>query len=217
MALASVTSPGAIRGEEARDAEHRIRPKRERIEEVVVDAAVDHVHALRPVRRAHVDECRSARRDPGPRPARRPSAAPGTRARNTRELCAPGVSTATVGRSSPAGEQAVEIGEQQVGIVLDRADALRREELREEPHHHLAVLEHVGHARRDAQVVLEDVELARARADEIDAGDVRVDAAGNVDSLHLGAILRVRQHALGRHDAGLRGSPDRDRCRAGTH
>jgi hypothetical protein len=40
-----------------------------------------------------------------------------------------------------------------------------------------------------------------AGTDDVDAGDMRVDAAGNVDAAHLVAELRVADHLLGRHDA----------------
>ena len=46
---------GAHRAEQPGDAEHRLRPEGERIEELVVHAAVDHVDLAAPVRRAHVD------------------------------------------------------------------------------------------------------------------------------------------------------------------
>ena len=45
---------GAVGGEQARHAEHRIGAEGERIEEIVVDAAIDHVDALRTARGAHV-------------------------------------------------------------------------------------------------------------------------------------------------------------------
>ena len=46
----------AVRVQQPRDAEMRVRPERQRIEKVVVDAAVDHVHALQPRGRPHVDD-----------------------------------------------------------------------------------------------------------------------------------------------------------------
>ena len=49
------TLPGAQGAEQAGDAEVRIRPHRQRIEEAVVDPPVDHVDPLRPARRAHED------------------------------------------------------------------------------------------------------------------------------------------------------------------
>ena len=87
--------------------------------------------------------------------------------------------------------------------MLDRRHAVEREQLGEQPHHHLAVFEHVRHARRHAQVVLQHVELALAGAHDVDAGDVRVDAAGHVEAGHLGAVLRIAEHLLGREQAGL--------------
>ncbi len=81
--------------------------------------------------------------------------------------------------------------EQQVGIVRDRRHAIAREQVREQPHHHLAVLQHVGHAGGHAQVVFQHVELALARAHHVDACHVGIDIAGHVDAEHLGAVLRV--------------------------
>ena len=46
---------GAIGRDQPRHAERGIGPEDQRIEEIVVDAAVDHVDALRPLGRAHVD------------------------------------------------------------------------------------------------------------------------------------------------------------------
>ncbi len=194
--------PGAIGGEEAGHSEHRIGPERERIEKVVVDAPVDHVHALRSVRRAHVDrvvldEEIRALDQLDPHLLRQ------ERVLEIRRVVGAGRQHGHRRPLLARRREPVQVREQQVGVVLDGADALRGEELREKPHHHLAVFEHVGHAGRNPQIVLEDVELARAGADEVDAGDVGVDAAGNVDALHLGAILGVRQHPLRRHDAGL--------------
>ena len=97
--------------------------------------------------------------------------------------------------------------EQQVRVVRDRRDAVRTEQFGEQPHHHLAVLEHVAHTAGHAQVVLEHVVAAAAvgvaGTHDVDAGDVRVDAAGHVDAAHLAAVLRVVQHLLLRHDAGV--------------
>ncbi len=47
---------GLIGRHQPRHAERRIRPEGERIEEIVVDAAIDHVDALGPLRRAHEDD-----------------------------------------------------------------------------------------------------------------------------------------------------------------
>jgi len=80
-------------------------------------------------------------------------------------------------------------------------------QLGEQPHHHLAVLEHVAHAAGHAQVVFQHVVGAAAvglrRAHDVDARDMRVDLARQVHTHHLGAELAVLEHVLGRHDAGL--------------
>ena len=91
----------------------------------------------------------------------------------------------------PVRCDAGKVAEEAVRVVLDGRDAVECEQLRKEPHHHLAVLEHVGHAGGHAQVVLENVELAWPGPDDVDAGDVRVDAARDVHVLHLGPVLRV--------------------------
>ncbi len=66
---------------------------------------------------------------------------------------------------------------QKAGIAVDRCDAVFHEKLREHPHHDFAVLQHVAHARRSAAIVLEHVELVCAGTNEVDADDMRIDAA----------------------------------------
>jgi hypothetical protein len=75
--------------------------------------------------------------------------------------------------------------------VLDRRHAVAGEQRGEQPHHHLAVFQHVGDAGRHAQIVFQHVELALARAHDIDAGDVGVDVGGTLDALHLRPVLRI--------------------------
>ena len=107
----------------------------------------------------------------------------------------------------PGGRHRAQRLEQQIRVVRHRRHAVQREQLGEQPHRHLAVLEHVAHAAGHAQVVFEHVVGAAAigvgGAHDVDAGDVRVHAAGHVDAHHLGPELRVLQHLLLRHDAGL--------------
>jgi hypothetical protein len=52
MALASVTWP-RDRRQQSRNAQHRILVERQRVEEVIIDAPVDHIDPLRALRRAH--------------------------------------------------------------------------------------------------------------------------------------------------------------------
>ncbi len=197
---------GAVGAEQARAAERRVGAERERVEEVVVDAAVDHVDALGALRRAHVDEVVL---DEQVLPLDQLDA------HLLGEECMLEVRAVVhAGRQHDDGrivdrrrrDRAQRL-EQEVGVVRDRRDAVAAEELREEPHHHLAVLEHVRDPARNAQVVLEHVVAAAAvgvgGAHDVDAGDVRVDVAGHLDALHLGAVLRVAEHLVGRDDARL--------------
>jgi hypothetical protein len=122
-------------------------------------------------------------------------------------LYMPGVSTTTLGSLTPGRRHRAQRLEQQVGIVRHRRDAVQREQLGKQPHRHLAVLEHVAHTAGHAQVVFQHVVGAAAvgvaGAHDVDAGDVRIDAAGHVHAHHLGPELRVLGHLLLRHDAGL--------------
>ncbi len=96
-----------------------------------------------------------------------------------------------------------QIVQQQIGIMVDRRHAVAREQRREQPHHHLAVFQHVRHARWHAQIVFEYVELALARAHDVDAGNVGVDIQRHLDALHGRSVLRVIQDLFGRNDARL--------------
>ena len=87
--------------------------------------------------------------------------------------------------------------------MLHRQHRLRGEQLREQPHHHLAVLEHVRNARGRAQVVLEHVVAAVVVPDQVDAGDVRIHLVGQVQPDHRDLVGVVGEHLLGRDHAGL--------------
>ena len=102
-----------------------------------------------------------------------------------------------------ARRNGAQVFQQALGIIADRHDRLAREGIGKEPHHDLAVLEHIGDARRRAHIVLEHEEIALAGADQVDAGDMRIDIARRLDAEHLGAKGRVRQHELRRHEARL--------------
>ena len=75
---------------------------------------------------------------------------------------------------------------QQLRIVLDRPHLDLLEQLGKELHHRLAVLEHVGHARWRARIVLEHEEFVLAGAHDVDADDVGVDAGRRANPDHLG-------------------------------
>ena len=87
--------------------------------------------------------------------------------------------------------------------MLNRCHLVPGKQLGKQAHHHLAVFQHVRHAGRHPQVVFEDVELAGPGADDIDTGDMRVNLAGQVHTLHHRPVLGIVQHLLGRNLAGL--------------
>ena len=102
-----------------------------------------------------------------------------------------------MGSATPVGATLRRLSSSTSGVVIDRRDAMLGEELGEQTHHHLAVLEHVGDARGHAQVVFQNFELAGVIADDVDAGDVRIDAAGDIHPLHLRTVLRVAENLFG--------------------
>ena len=79
---------------------------------------------------------------------------------------------------------------------------MAREQFREQPHHDLAVLQHVGDAGGRARIVLEHVERLGVDAHDVDAGDVHVDVVRHALSAHLGTERGIAEHQVVGHDAG---------------
>ncbi len=200
IALAMVTRPARYADIRPGTPSAESERKTQRVEEVVVDAAIDDVDALRALRGPHVDEAAAHEQV---------LAFDQLDAHLLREERMLEVRAVVRARSQhhdhrcgdAGGCDAREVFEQPVRVVLDGRDAVEGEQFGKQPHHHLAVFEHVGDARRHAQVVFEDVELALARAHDVDAGDVRVDAAGHVESLHFGAVLVIAEDLFGTQHA----------------
>ena len=93
-------------------------------------------------------------------------------------------------------------GEQFVRIAFDRRHPVAGEQVRKQPHHDLAVFQHVGHARRRARIVLQHDEVVGIDPDDIDAGDVHVDVVRHLLAVHLGTEDRVLKDELVGHDLG---------------
>ena len=111
------------------------------------------------------------------------------------------------GRLGSGGRAAGAQGlQQQVGVMGHRRHPVRIEQLGEQAHHHLAVLEHVAHATGHTQVVFEHVVLALARrigrAHDVDTRDVRVDLVRHIHAHHLRPKLGIAHNLLARHHAG---------------
>ena len=92
--------------------------------------------------------------------------------------------------------------EQVLRIALDGPHVVVLEDLRPDALEHAPVLQHVRHARRRAQVVLEHEQLAARVAHEIAAHHVRVHAERHVHAAQLAAIAARTEHELRRQHAG---------------
>jgi hypothetical protein len=76
------------------------------------------------------------------------------------------------------------------------------EQLGEEPHHRLAVLQHVRDAGRRAGIVFQHVERVRIDTHDVDAGDMDIDTANRLHRRHHRLKGRVLQNEVLRHEAG---------------
>ena len=204
-ALTMVSRPAAIDVEDAGHAQHRVASEHQRVEEGIVDAPVDDVDLLEAQRRLHhqraVDDDEVL--------ALHQLDAHLVGKERVLEVGA----VVDAGGEHDDGGLAVEAGRrdafqrqaQVVRIVLHRAHAVAGEQLGEHVHHRLPVLQHVGDARGRARVVLEHEELVLGGAHEVDADDVRIDAARRLHAHHLrheGRVLddQVLGHAAGPDD-----------------
>ncbi len=106
-----------------------------------------------------------------------------------------------LGRCSGRRDRA-QRGQQFIGVVLDRRHAVPRKQVRKQPHHDLAVFQHVGDAGRRACIVLQHVEFFRVDPDDIDAGDVHIDVMRHILPVHLGAEHGILVDQVFRDDAG---------------
>ena len=97
--------------------------------------------------------------------------------------------------------------EERIGIILDRQDAVFREQFRKQPHHHLAVLQHVGDPGRRPRIVLEDVESGFVDTDDVDPGDVDVDVVRNAAPGHFRPVGGVAVDEVLGDDPGLQAVP----------
>jgi len=184
FARAALSSPG-----------HPTRPKVQRVQEVVVDAAVDDVDAALPLRRAHPDRVVPAGQvaalheldphEPGQQGVLEVRAVVDAGGEHHHDRL----------RGAHRGS-GLQRGQQPLRVVADRAHPVRREQLRERPRHRATVLHHVAHAARRAQVVLQHPEGALLVPDEVDAADVDADAVGGHH-----AVRRAGVRAAAGHDA----------------
>ena len=192
---------GPRRAHQPGHAEDRVAAEHDGVEEGVVDAAVDHVDALEAVRRAHrhhvvvhhevaaLDQLHAHLAGEegvlevgGVVHARREDDDGGLRV--------------GAGRA-----HAPQRAEQRRAVVVDRADEVVVEDPREHAGHGGAVLEHVRHAARVAEVVLQHAVGALGVAHDVDAGH---QAAGTV---RHGDAERLALEAVAARDEPARDDP----------
>ena len=193
---------GGIGRHQARHAEDRVGAEGEGVDEIVVNAAIDDVDALRPLRRAHIDDLvldeEIAAFDQFDAEL----------VGEERMFVIGGVEHAR--RQQHDGRflrrrqrrDRLERGEQLVRIIFDRRNAVAREQFRKQPHHDFAVLQHIGNAGGRARIVLEHVEGVGVDADDVDAGDVDIDVVRHALAVHLRAERRIAEHQIFRNDSG---------------
>ena len=113
----------------------------------------------------------------------------------------PGVSTTKVGSATCGRRERAQRRQQRLAVLRDRADLVAIEQAGQHALGDLAVGEHVRHAARHPQVVLEHDEAAVLEAHEIGAGDRDVDVAVDVDAAHLAPVVPAAVDQVARHDA----------------
>ena len=190
----------AVGAHQSGHAEHRIGPELEWVDERVVEAAVDGVHALEPVGGADEAQLVADHEVGGL------DELDAHLAREERVLEVGRVERARRphhhGRLAVAGgRDLAQRVEQQHRVVVDRPHAVGGEEPGQQARHRAPVLEHVGDPARRADVVLQHLPGAVGVAHEVAAGDVAVDAAGRPDAVGGARELRPRDDQRPRHDA----------------
>lgn len=90
--------------------------------------------------------------------------------------------------------------QQHLGIVVDRSNRMHGEQIGEQPHHRLAVLQHIGDTGRHARIVLEDIKIVGGNPHHVDAGDVHIGAPRQIEPQHLRAETRIVEDQI-RRDA----------------
>ncbi len=176
---------------EARRAQHRVGAELQRIEELVVDTAVDDVDPRRACGRAHPDPTAGAEQV---------AALDQLHAHQSREQ-----GVLEVGGVVDARGEHDDVGlfdadrrarpqrlEQPVRIVAHRTHAHGDEELRKRLRHDAAIRDDVADTAGHADVVLEHPPGPRLVADQVDAGDMDAHAVGGGDARGLTVVVGGR-------------------------
>ena len=189
----------AIGVEEPRHAEHRIFAKYQRVDKIVVDAAVDHIHPLQTGSAAHVDLVVVGQQvAPFHQLNAHLAGEKGVfkigRVVDTRRK------QHNVWLAASNRCQRLHCVEQRLPVEIERTHGIAVEERGKGALHHLAVDQHVGCAAGHAQIVFEHGKAPVWLADEVGADDCHVNAVWHIDIAHLAAeVLAAVDQLKGHH------------------
>ena len=170
---------GAIGCEQPRNSQHGIGPKHQRVQEIIVDTPVDDIDPLRALGGAHEHRL-VAHEQILPFHRRCPSAAPGRRVRSSVRCKLRGQQHQWIGDARGAMPQAIQ---EHIGVMIDRCDAMPEKSSERAAS---SSCDSRACGTPEAQVVFQHLEFARIVANDVNAGDVSVDAAGDIDALYPG-------------------------------
>ncbi len=194
---------GAIGAHQARHAEQTVGAEHFGIDELVIETAIDGVDALEPAGGPHIDLVVFVDQQVGSHHQRHAHLARQEDMLEEGRIIDAGRQQHDLRIAFGPGRHRRHGGVQADAVIVHRTYPQIGHQIGEGPHHQGAVLDHVGDARRRAGIVLQHAEDAGLVADQIDAGDMGIGAVGDVDALHLGPVIGIAQHQLGRHDAVL--------------
>ena len=187
---------GAVRVQETRNAQVGIGSECQRIQEVVVHAAVDDVHTAQAGGRPHVHDVVVDEQIP----AFDQCDAHFAREKGMFEIG--GVADAGrehhKGGIGDVGSERAKRGEQRLAVMRNRPHLIPVEKRRQDALGDLAVGEHIGDAAWNPEVVFEHDEGAVGRPDQIGSRNRDVDVAVDADAAHLAPVMPAAQHQFAR-------------------
>ena len=185
---------------QARHAERAIGPEYQRVDVLVVDAAVNHVDPLQAARGFHVHEVvvhdevaafdQPDAHEPGQGAVLKISRVVDARRKQHHG-----------GLAGLPAAQRQQVAKQQIGVVFHRQHVAFGQQIGKNAVGDAPVFEHVRHPGGRAQVVFQHIQLAVVVPNQIHARDVRVDIVRHVHVHHLAQKLRAGVHQRRRHDA----------------
>ena len=78
-----------------------------------------------------------------------------------------------------------------------------RIKLWQQAHHHLAIFQHIGHARGCAHIVFQNIKIVLIQTHNINAGNLNINIMRHMPARHQGAKMRIGEDNVGRDGASL--------------